>query len=75
MLGGDVDVDDKGNIFVIRWCTLVVERSAVLIDVIVVGVCQRFRIASISETASRPSPFELIARATSRVVSVNPNSR
>ena len=34
-LGGDVDVDDKGNIFVVRWRTLVVERSAVLIDVIV----------------------------------------
>src|SRR6516162_9640385 len=34
-LGGDVAIDDKGNIFVVRWRTLVVERSAVLIDVIV----------------------------------------
>ena len=34
-LGRDVDVDDKGNIFVVRWRILVVERSAVLIDLIV----------------------------------------
>src|SRR6516225_9305827 len=34
-LGGDVEVDDKGNIFVVRWRTLVVERSAVLVHIIV----------------------------------------